>query len=365
VFTGKGGGFPFENIVTNPNSYSASTFAVPVASENLAKTRFAQRVREFDQKWQSGAFAGEIGKTIRALRNPLKSLRDGIHGYIRQVNKLARRPLTYSRYSRAYGQVLKNRQREALSRALTGTYLEFKFGMAPIVYDMIDAQKAFDHIVGKTHVDMARVSASAEWEYNTGIQKWPGGSLINVFGPHLFEGLAVYGECITDKFYRVSGRVRYSGALSAALIGGGARSALQLQPRNFVPTVWQLLPWSWAIDYFANVGDMLDVLSTSFGALVWCNRSQYVEVEQTLTSRLHTANLNSSPVNWSLVSYSGGSAKAVYMSRRYSRTKFNPSIMNMVPSLMFRSPSFNQGLNLAAAFHQAGTVSRILAQRYA
>lgn len=365
VFTASGGGFPFESVVTDPSSYSPSVFAVPTASENLVKTKFASKVRDYEQKWQSGAFAGEIGKTIRALRNPLESLRNGIHGYLKQAEKLARRPLTYSRYSRAYGQVLKNRQREALSRALSGTYLEWKFGMTPIIYDMVDAQKAYHHLVSKPHVDYSRVSASAEWEYNTGIQSHPGGSQIDVVGPDPIQsGWKTYGTIWTDKYYRVSGHVRYSGAIAADLVVGGALPALQLLPRNFVPTVWQLLPWSWAIDYFANVGDMLDVLSTSFGALIWCNRSTLFTVDQTLSSRLFTI-LNDAPALWSPATSSGGSAKAIYTSRRYSRGKFIPSVMNMVPSLMFRQPSFNQGLNLAAAFHQASTVSKLLAQRYA
>lgn len=233
----------------------------------------------------------------------------------------------------------------------------------PLLYDMIDAQKAYHHLVEKTHVDYSRVSASAEWEYNTGIQKWPGGSLVDILGPHPFGGLATYGSCVTDKFYRVSGQVRYSGAIAADLVVGGALPALQLLPRDFVPTIWEILPWSWAIDYVANVGDMLDVLSTSFGSLIWCNRSSLVTVDQELTTRL--ASLIDAPAAWSLVSYSGGAAKALYTSKRYSRAKFNPSLMNMIPSLMFRVPSFNQGINLAAAFNQAQAVTRLLSQRYA
>lgn len=366
VFTARGSGFPFESgLVTDPNTYAPSNLAVPTDAENSAKVKFAAKVRSFESDWQSGAFAGEIGKTIRALRHPLESLRNGINGYLTQVKKLARRPLTYSRYSRAYGQVLKNRQREALSRALTGTYLEFKFGMTPIVYDMIDAQKAYHRLVDKSHVDMRRISASAEWDRVIGPFVHPGGSQVDVVGPDpLQDGWKTYGMCWTDKYYRVRGRVRYSGCLSADLLPGGVIPTLQLLPRDFIPTVWQLLPWSWAIDYVANVGDMLDVLSTSFGALVWCNRSTLIQIDQVLESRLLTGTYDA-PSLWGSATFSGGSASSLYTSRRYSRGKFNPSAMNMVPSLMFRSPSLSQGTNLAAAFHQASLVSKVLAQRYA
>lgn len=362
VSTATGNGYPLRSSITDPNTFP--DWGIPTASENLAKTRFAQKVRSYDSKWQSGSFAGELGKTIRALRHPLDSMRKGINGYLEQVKKLASKPLTYSRSSRAYGQVLKSRQREALSRALTGTYLEWKFGVTPIVYDMIDAQKAYHQIVSKPHVDLSRVSASAEWDYKTPLSVKDGGSVNYITGAHPYGGLATYAVVWTNKQRHVRGRVTYSGAISADLVVGGALPALQLLPRDFVPTIWQLLPWSWAIDYVANVGDMLDVLSTSFGALVWCNRSTLVTIDQEFSTFLDTA-FADAPALWTSATSSGGACKLLYTSRRYSRGIFVPSIMNMVPSLMFRSPSLNQGLNLAAALHQADSVSRILAQRYA
>ena len=356
--TATSSGFPeLASVILDPTTY----LVVPTKNENLAKTRFAAKVREFEGKWQAGAFAGEIGKTVRALRNPLKSLREGIHGYLGNVKKLAQRPLTYTRYSRAYGDVLRNRQREALSRALTGTYLEWKFGMTPLLYDMVDAQKAFHHIVERPHVDLDRISASSEWSYKLPPTEYAGGSAVQMYGPHPWGGYGVYGDIRTTRTLHVSGRVAYSGALSADLSVPGVLPTLKLLPRDFVPTIWQLLPWSWAIDYFANVGDMLDVLSTSFGALVWCNRAVMLTVDQSLTTQLVCAD---TPSLWTLLG-SSGSGNVLWTSRRYSRAPFVPSIMNMTPSLMFRSPSLNQGLNLGAALHQARGITGLLAQRYA
>jgi hypothetical protein len=36
---------------------------------------------------------------------------------------------------------------------------------------------------------------------------------------------------------------------------------LGLHPRNLIPTLWEIMPWSWMIDYFSNVGDIVNSIA--------------------------------------------------------------------------------------------------------
>jgi hypothetical protein len=40
-------------------------------------------------------------------------------------------------------------------------------------------------------------------------------------------------------------------------------------PDNFVPTIYNLIPWSFLVDYFSNIGDVIDAMSIRNVGLAW------------------------------------------------------------------------------------------------
>jgi len=47
---------------------------------------------------------------------------------------------------------------------------------------------------------------------------------------------------------------------------------------NFVPTIWELVPWSFAADYFTNIGDILSSWSLWNADLAWSNKTTVTNV---------------------------------------------------------------------------------------
>jgi hypothetical protein len=48
-------------------------------------------------------------------------------------------------------------------------------------------------------------------------------------------------------------------------------------PLQIIPTAWELLPWSFLIDYFSNIGDVLETAVVSRSNIAWTNVSEIVE----------------------------------------------------------------------------------------
>jgi hypothetical protein len=57
---------------------------------------------------------------------------------------------------------------------------------------------------------------------------------------------------------------------------------LGLRPEAVLEAAWELLPWSWLIDYFTNVGELVSITNNSLGAAVTGGTFMW-ETEQTLS----------------------------------------------------------------------------------
>lgn len=58
--------------------------------------------------------------------------------------------------------------------------------------------------------------------------------------------------------------------------------ATQLGFSDVIGTVWELIPWSWAIDYFANVGDYLSNISPIYDKFEWTMKGSTKMVQNLL-----------------------------------------------------------------------------------
>jgi len=143
--------------------------------------------------------------------------------------------------------------RDAAAKA-SDLWLGFNFGVAPTISDANAAINAVGARLQKEYADIIHVSGKARFSYRI---------------PKVLHTSTSAGDVGVWYIYcadNLSGRVKYSGAFAALLNSANNYSVSQqfgLQFGDIVPAMWELTPYSWALDYFLGVGDFLEDRFTS------------------------------------------------------------------------------------------------------
>lgn len=172
---------------------------------------------------------GEIKDTIRMIKHPLRSARDLLSN------------LQKARTRRPHKNV------SDLLNAASGTYLEWKYGWMNLVKDIEDVAKTVDNIVNKSHSHHAFGEARDDFS--------PGFVWYDVYNGD-FPGLGML-------YYRTySYHVRYRGGtiLDVALDSGSMKDRFKsfgVSADNILPTIWELIPYSFVADWILPIGDVL------------------------------------------------------------------------------------------------------------
>jgi hypothetical protein len=219
-------------------------------TDNLARAAFYKKLKLLETQFQGYIFAGELMETLKMLRHPLVGIRS---------------------LSKDFLDTLRKRKRANPKKWLNdigSAWLEQSFGWNPLLNDVSDAVKAYQRLVKP--VQTQKLSASASKTYDRTRDRstvyWPGYQ-------------ATYDSGCT--FHTVSSwflenvKIRYKGALIARVKAPSwqNKDLFGFEPQNFIPAAWELLPWSFLADYFANIGDILDASIVSTRNLAWVNKS--------------------------------------------------------------------------------------------
>lgn len=214
--------------------------------DNAALRKFLNKVDNFHTQVAGGVIVGEMRETLRMLRHPAKALQDGLKGYLDSLKKGSH-----------------GRNSQTVSKVAAGLWLELSFGWRPLIADIEDAIKAYSNLGEKPH----KLAISASYRADT-------------FRLNSKLGNAVHHAqtaCFTTVEQLHTLMSRYYGKMKASvqtLPRDRVSRHFGFAPEKFVPTAWELMPWSFLIDYFANIGDILDAAGTITSDVAWSARTR-------------------------------------------------------------------------------------------
>lgn len=294
--------------LTTPASLSSSS------ADTQARLQFLSKYRQTRTTFEGGTFFGELAETVRMLRHPAQALRRGLDSYYSTVKK------------RVGGIEQAKRNAVRSNRIVQDTWLEYSYGWRPLINDIRDAGKLLNaHPWSHREVIQAQASSKLSDVRSRSSDSF---GLVNYYVDFVTTGTTT---------------VRYKGAVTGSVSPPTFQEQLGFAPSNFLPTIWNLIPYSFLVDYFTNIGQVIDGASLGIVGLAWGNKTVR-RVRHRSIARMNastTASLGAS----AYISASGGTVEWVTFERS-PVTAISVSIADIA----FRVPGIGstKWLNIAA-----------------
>lgn len=290
-------------------------------ANNEALGRFATKLVNARSAIQGGVVLGELGQTLRMIRNPAMGLRRLVDdfGDIARNIRSSRRLAAMATHKR---EVAKN---------LADAWLEWSFGWKPFLRDVQSGSDALTKQFVASGIQTLALKAVGKHQANP-VETTLGRQ--NSFAKWKTTTITVENTMV---IYRGAVRVeaRNPAVMDPALFG--------FSPEQFLPTAWELLPYSFLIDYFSNVGEIIYGWSSLLGRLSWANKTTRNSYDTTTYGWADKSYLTNPSASITV----NVPHKIVITKSSVSRAKYTGTY---VPDLAFTLPSFGsqKWLNIAA-----------------
>lgn len=299
-------------------------------AENRAAIAFLKHCRAVQREFSAPIFFGELKETLQMLRKPAQGLANLAESFLHSVGKQ------------------KKKSPKNWKKNLSSLWLEQAFGWQPLISDVKSAYEAYRSFVEHTDNTMKIVSGY-------GIEEQPVSARSGTDTAFIPPFALVQRPCFRTIKSTEKAFVKYKGAVirrvDATLRDGLAR--VGFHPSEFLPTAWELLPWSFLVDYFTNIGDVLEASVFDRNLLAWVSHSAVILQTQETSLKQDTDTLKS---------WFGEGIKVLedspVSSKMERRTVVRTASANVsTPELAFELPGKPaQWANMTALFAQANSI---------
>lgn len=291
------------------------------SANNTALVSFIHRVNAIHNEAQALPFIGEIREAVRMIRNPFQLLYKGKFDFLNRTKRFFKKPMP----------VRKVREMAA------NNWLEYSFGVKPLISDITSGANA-----------LARLA-----------EEVPPSKRVNGFGQSITlveneDGiLEDYGDIRfrATRIRTVENNVSYHGAVGVD--PPSYNGLFGLTPYDVIPAVYELIPWSFLVDYFSNLQGIIEGVSFNRSRILWTEKGTKARhICKIVRARL-SAETQTLP-NYYSVQALVCAPNATLVRESVTREAYDG---NFIPSLEFRIPGTSTKwlnmLSLAASHNSA------------
>lgn len=209
--------------------------------EREARMQFYQKRLAIQRRFQTGVTLGEFGQTVRMFRKPLSGMSSLINSHVQRAARAA------------HGKRGKKVTERSWTRAVNDSWLEAQYGLMPLVGEIEDLSGL---VSDPFRWPVEDLYSKAEDIVNGSAPAQNG----NLFGTSFSPNVRWTGDLEEKITVKYMGALRYRPSVVENKV-----MKWGLGPKDFLPTVWNLIPYSFLLDYFTSVGGVID--GVSHGAL--------------------------------------------------------------------------------------------------
>lgn len=313
----------FSGTYENPNR-PMLTFSPPTSSMlSRAVTNCYARVNSSD--WQSMVSVAEAGKTVDTFASYLK---DAV-GLIRACKR--------GQFSNAWRRMPKWQKIKRMTGTVRDQWLRYRYGIRPLMYEVSAATDAFAALQAKGPPRRTFRGKASPYEH-----KSTGG-----FTTSNQWGVRNYAQSIDGI------ATAYAGALCDLPLDQSGQEYRAFGHDEFLSSAWELVPFSFVVDWFTNTGDWLSALEGDHNVRMLCS---WATLRVQSTSEVHYVNLEPSQLAVS----SGFSETRIETSNKRvdNLYRFANPPLQALPRINIRLDAL-KGIDLVALFgKKPGTTTR-------